>query len=54
MKLELITDQGSEINIEFKENREFEFEINNGDIVWFWLDRSQANLLMLYLQEHLK
>lgn len=30
-----------------------EFEFKN-DYIYFWLDRSQAYLLMLYLQEHLK
>jgi hypothetical protein len=33
----------------------FKFEIDSdADGDWLWLDRNQAHLLMLYLQEHLK
>ena len=33
----------------------FKFEVDSDEAVdWLWLDRNQAHLLMLYLQEHLK
>lgn len=52
-ELEIITAHGYKIKIS-KDKNEFEFEVDYDDTIWFWLDHSQAHLLMLYLQEHLK
>lgn len=51
-ELNLTTAQDIKVKVKF-DGREFEFEFDI-DRSYVWLDRSQAHLLMLYLQEHLK
>lgn len=50
----IITDQKHVIKVIKKVDGEFEFEIFDDQPIWFWLNRSQAHMLMLWLQEHLK
>lgn len=51
-KLVLKTVTGGELTITLDKENEFEFYVYNGEDIYTWLDRSQAHLLMLYLQEH--
>lgn len=44
---------GDEVKVTLN-GKEFEFDLGEHERSYLWLDRSQAHLLMLYLQEHLK
>lgn len=51
-ELKFITIQGCEIKVS-NNDKEFEFEIDNGETYYYWLDHNQAYVLMLYLKEHI-
>lgn len=44
---------GDEIQVTY-DGHEFEFYLGEVERSYTWLDRNQAHMLLLYLQEHLK
>lgn len=44
----------TDMNVRIAENKKFKIEIaSDMDGDWLYLDRNQAHMLMLYLQQHL-
>lgn len=52
-ELTLKPEIGDEVKVTH-DGKEFEFCLGDYERSYLWLDRNQAHMLLLYLQEHLK